>query len=578
MRSRRRDDRGVALILVSLSMVAMLLIAAIVIDLGSLRNSARQDQSIADFAALAAGQKLGLADFDGACEAAINSINTNAVGIPGITASSFCTTMNSTVCSDPISGSSQATPSTTSGKYTVTVHYPVPDTEIADAVYGAGKKDGTACERMRVIVTTSEPALLGTVAGHAGYSATRSATVKAAQGISKRVPALWLLDPTGCVSLAVSGGSQITVGDTTASPIVPGFVAIDSDGTGCTGSSTTVSATGSGTVVKAIPTTGDTIGQIRLRAMPKSATSCAASTRHDCAQTDIDNSRLLPQPTPGGRTTRAPVDWRWNCKTSYPNYHGVLVPGCDDALATPPTPAYLDQLRTAVGTTGMPSSGTWNRWSTAGYGCNPGGVIAVTGNWWVDCSSFSVGNGTSVSFGGNVVFDGDVGMSNGGTLRLNWGTTAATLPASCVTTLCVGTAAQTAAFVYVRGSHDISMTGGSFVANNAMVYVNDGIVSVNSAPPTWLAPTDGPFKGLALWAEKSSSGFSMAGGAGVNLRGSFFTPEAAPFSLTGGGNWAQQNAQFISYQLKVSGGGQLAMAPDPNIAITVPPEAGVLIR
>ena len=40
----------------------------------------------------------------------------------------------------------------------------------------------------------------------------------------------------------------------------------------------------------------------------------------------------------------------------------------------------------------------------------------------------------------------------------------------------------------------------------------------------------------------------------------FFTPEAQPFKLTGGGNWGQQHAQFISYDLKIDGGAILQMA------------------
>jgi hypothetical protein len=64
----------------------------------------------------------------------------------------------------------------------------------------------------------------------------------------------------------------------------------------------------------------------------------------------------------------------------------------------------------------------------------------------------------------------------------------------------------------------------------------------------------------------------------VQLSGVFFTPEAAPFSLTGGGTWGQQNAQFVSYQVQVSGGGVLTMAPDPQKSVKVPTLAGALIR
>ena len=60
------------------------------------------------------------------------------------------------------------------------------------------------------------------------------------------------------------------------------------------------------------------------------------------------------------------------------------------------------------------------------------------------------------------------------------------------------------------------------------------------------SPIEGPLASLALWSEQSSNKFQMNGGAGVQLSGAFFTPEATPFSLAGGGNWRQLNAQFVS--------------------------------
>jgi hypothetical protein len=63
----------------------------------------------------------------------------------------------------------------------------------------------------------------------------------------------------------------------------------------------------------------------------------------------------------------------------------------------------------------------------------------------------------------------------------------------------------------------------------------------------------------------------------VDLNGIFFTPEAAPMSLSGGGDWGQLHAQFISYHVAVSGGGILTMAPDPQ-SVQLPPRERELIR
>jgi hypothetical protein len=67
------------------------------------------------------------------------------------------------------------------------------------------------------------------------------------------------------------------------------------------------------------------------------------------------------------------------------------------------------------------------------------------------------------------------------------------------------------------------------------------------------------------------------GGAAAHLEGTFFTPEAKPFTLSGGADWGQQNAQFITYQLIVSGGGRLTLAPDET-AVALPTQDVRLIR
>ena len=60
--------------------------------------------------------------------------------------------------------------------------------------------------------------------------------------------------------------------------------------------------------------------------------------------------------------------------------------------------------------------------------------------------------------------------------------------------------------------------------------------SLHSGAREWTAPTAGPFNAISFWSEFPSSNFQINGGAGVTLGGVFFTPEAKPFSLAGGGN------------------------------------------
>ena len=325
-----------------------------------------------------------------------------------------------------------------------------------------------------------------------------------------------------------------------------------------------------------MPLSGSQSGSVQLLALPVGMTACIDPA---CNIADVTSGRLSPQPVPAGtRATRGPVDWRYNCKSGYPQYHGIIISDCPTDNTTP---AYLDLLRAAIGTAGAPDA-TYRRWSLT-HSCNPSGVVIATGNWWVDCpGGLSIGNGTDVDFpGGNVIFDGGITMT-GGALTFNDNNPNASLPIGClpptVTVLCIDNSSAKAAIIYQRNG-DMNLTGGTITIDHATVYQNSGVVKVaGGAPPTWLAATEGPFAQLGLWSELSSNKFQINGGAGVQLAGVFFTPEAGPFSLSGGGDWGQQNAEFISYRFSVSGGGTLTMAPNAQDFIQPPAKAGVLIR
>jgi hypothetical protein len=575
----RTDERGVTIVLLAVALVAVVFIVAVVVDLGYTRGGASFDQSSADLAALAGGPSLISKKYPDACKDIIGYVNTNAPGISAIDATQFCTGFSTTTCSG---GSvAQVTPSTTQGAYTVKMEFPVPDSAIADATFGKGKEDGLPCERIRVSITSREPSFFGGIGGKQEYSVTRTATVRGGTTQNPLIPALWLLDPVGCGVLNVQGGSKVYAGDV-SDPlhINPGVITLDSDGSTCSTTNPTLVSGGQGTEIRALPLTGEPRerGEITLRALPFNATTCAGSVA--CDQSAI-GTQILPQPIPAEeRATRAPVDWTWNCKPNYPDYFGIAIKGCGASTGRGP---YIDRLVSGIGTTGLPTG--YQRW-TSSHSCSPNGTITVTGNWWVDCNTpngLSINNGTTVSFtGGNVVFNGGVKLNSGGVLNVNATNPTATLPSSCtppnVAIPCLTSSSARAAFIYVRAG-DWNLGGGTFNAKSTVVYLSPTsfLKGSGGSPPTWSAPTEGPFAGLSLWAEAPGA-FTISGGAGVKLQGTFFTPFANELTLTGGGNWGQQNAQFISYRLKVSGGSNLTMAPDPTTAIVLPPAAATLIR
>jgi hypothetical protein len=261
--------------------------------------------------------------------------------------------------------------------------------------------------------------------------------------------------------------------------------------------------------------------------------------------------------------------YRW----SYPDYRGVAIQPCETGDA-----AHIDALRAAVGGNGAPTG--FQRWSSS-YSCNvASGPTTATGNWLVDCPNFRIGNGTDVTFaGGNVIFDGSISMT-GGSLSFNTANPEPSLPAACMASLtwCLDTSSSQAAWVYQR-SGDLSLSGGALYARRTMIYQHNGSFSINGgAPPRWLAPTEGPFAGLSVWSERSTNQFQINGGASMELEGVFFTPNANPFSLSGGAPFMPQRAQFISYRAAISGGAVLTLSPNSVHAITMPAPPVALIR
>jgi Flp pilus assembly protein TadG len=583
-------ERGATAVMFTILLVVVLGCCALLVDLGQLRASSRNEQLYVDLAALAAGKQLSTGDANGACRDAITNLNINDTSIrPVITASTFCTPITNT-CTN---ASAENTPSTTVGAVTVSIHYPVPAAEIQDSLWtGAGLNDGASqCQRMRVVVTTRDTGMFSRILGVNSSTTSRSATMRPSSAAGSP-PALWVLDPTGCVPLKVDGGSQVTVGTST----IQGVITVDSNASTCSGSSSTISATGAGTVLQAIgPPSGGTTGQINLVALAAGTGTCAIPA---CDPADVSGGRIAPQPTHGDAAGRSYIDWKYNCKTGYPTFHGQAVNNCPYTVANGGSLyPYIDNLKTAAGTTGVPPTGTWTTIGPGGSQCSPNtSVTYPVGNYYVKCTKgnngFVVNSGATVEFlGGNVVFEDNVTVSNGGTLKFNTTNTSSSLSSSCtpptVQTPCITSSSANAAIVFIRGDNSTAFQTsgtGTVVANHTFIYGGTGSVAFSGSPPTWTAPTEGPFAGLAYWTDMPAnatnaelSSFTITGGSGASLSGVFFTPEAAPFKLAGGGNWGQQHAQFISFQLTVTGGGILTMAPDPG-AVSPPLLRGSLIR
>ena len=613
---RADDERGAFIVLWALLITALLIMVAIVIDLGNARSVRRSDQSVADFSALAAGDNLALAPAT-ACADAFGYVKGNLADLPTSGVTSPCNVLAPSGGAFPTSCGNSTTPqdfvAAGTAPYTITFRYPVSANDIIDSRFsgGAGAADGSnQCQRFKVTIAKAQHSLFAGIVNQFARTTQASAVMRAVPGHGTRTPSLWLLDPENCPALTSAGGSTINVGQAASpGPAIAGLITIDSDGQGSGCNATTLSVSGSGNQIYALPTTavvdgsGNTLqGAIDLYALPTGASTCQSPA---CNPGDVNAQRVLPQPVPSPqRATRAPIDWTFNCKSDadgnnnatsiYPVYHSsATLPGgvfIDDCANSPMLPPYIDNLRSAIGTSGSPSG-----FSLYTGSCNPSGTVALpAGSYFINCNTFSIGNGTNFSITGDAVFAGDIKMT-GGSLTVNSASNPGALPSGgspeCrgaydstgamtlvpAVTGCTSFSSPGAAYVYMRGG-DLTMTGGVLTLYHTMLYQNSGAVKVTGgSPPQWTAPTEGPFNKLSLWSEVGTD-YTINGGGSLTMEGIYFAPEANPFKLTGGGDFPSLDAQFIARTLQVGGGSTLNLVPNPARNAQITGSKGELIR
>jgi uncharacterized membrane protein len=189
-RARRRDDRGATIVLASAAMTGLLIVVALVVDLGLVRESRRASQSAADLAALAAGEALGAdpsPDGQTGCAAAVDYLRVNIDGLPaGFTVP--CT--NLPAACGPTTSPVTVTDGGTGGAFDVSITFPVPDATINDGDVPTGLRvtDGVPCERLRVEVDHTFDSVFGGILGRDTFDIDASAVVRQIQAQDRRVP------------------------------------------------------------------------------------------------------------------------------------------------------------------------------------------------------------------------------------------------------------------------------------------------------------------------------------------------------------------------------------------------------
>ncbi len=460
-------------------------------------------------------------------------------------------------------------------------------------------QDGGPCDRLGMRLTTSGNTFFGGIAGTEDRVSSVSAVGRADGGNTElRALNLLVLERHDCDALTVGGNNTTLIVanpiDDPATPLVdesqrPGIVAVDSDASGCTGSNDTVEVNGNGARIisqgpcEDLSQPANSCGEIDLFAQLNDPT-CAAATDGSQFACDEGQGTIAPDARQSlGIFGRAPVDHRYNCKTSYataPWFVDQPIDGCPGASSTTD---YVDELRafatTAASTqfTVVPSA------AVPGSACNSGTITYPPGNYYVNCPTFRVNSGAVVTFtGGNVVFAGKVAVQNNSSLTIN--ACAGSSPPTCPDTMTWTPGANfderqsssEGAWAYVDGQVSVAGSGVLRLIHTALFIGPGGDVAqsgtiISSAPDEGSTPgSAGPFDDLGLWSDGTTA-HTFRGGGANDFQGLYFGGRAH-FAMSGGTTVDLRSAQFVSNTMAFSGGVTFTMSPvgDRSVLYEVP--------
>lgn len=600
----RRSERGVTLIIFALMITTLLLIVAIVIDLGATRVDRRGGQTAVDAAVASAGKTLAESDAEAACLAGLGFLEATLDAGTFTVVSGTCSDFDASTCDDLVD---RVVVAEAGDEYVVEIHNPVLDSSsliTGASVIGSGAialtaDDVDACDRIGMRLQTTKDSFFGGIAGQSD----RRSSVHAVAAINGdpdefRPVNLLILDRTNCEVLRVDGGSTLVVAQPVDDLTKPGVIGVDSNGTGtpsCNGgkSTSTTGGSGSSLVAKGLcETTPETYtcGLIDIFASLGDGDCVSGPSSDDVPACDEGTGSISPNARQSDdRYTRALIDYQYNCKASYTTeswYSSQPIDGCDDAASSQPHVDQLYQFANAALTTTPAGWQVLPGAAAPGFSCNSSGTVVVPqGNYVINCtggSGFRITGGAVTFQGGNVVFKGKV-TSNGGSLVFNACSKAS--PTTCApaaplswtegAVLDKSQWSDKAAWVYAPADFSVS-TGVEF--NKTTLFLDSSATfsqSSSGASVKWVAPDEdaaddsaGPFDDLGLWS-RSPSTHTFSGGGSSDFEGLFFAG-VGPITFSGSANLTLDDAQFISLALRVTGGGTFSMSPTTARTISFP--------
>jgi hypothetical protein len=615
--SRRHSEDGAVATIVAITLTVLLLMSALVLDLGALRADATRSQGASDLSATAGmGEFLPLASvedaapyFADACERALEYTRANLPGVGAL--------VGAPSCAQAFPAEYACVPTTptvaryTNDLYEIEIVMPVPDGHaLMKGIDHGADYDGLACERLGVRINRQRSFLLAPVAGIFGGETTRSAVARWAPGLGGDIYAsLVILDRQTCGAIQATGQGNVQVNNAPdeAGEIHPGVITVDAR--------TPASCGGQDKHVISVR------GEQHASVKAEGGIFSYALNQGDPSALVYDPSRVaqgrLTAPRPGPLITRSVIDHKHNCLPAYgserwsPNSTGggaVAQPidGCDAG-----TRAYIQELHTALQplrASQFDPEDPDESWAVfprdvPGASCKSATGILGPGQattpadrdgrrWYVDCddSGNDVFNPQELTFRDvdYVVLRNYVTLGSSDRLTID------------------GTA-ERGVIVYLQGvdnsgtgknqNRGIVRTGQARLEfRNAFVYLENGYIDLvggaqdggnvvwrsaarlpeGTACPAGL-PSARCVAPLTAWTNAPHE-HTMGGQAELDIAGVFFTPNATPFNLGGQAPQTLEQAQFFTRRLALSGQGSLTMSPDPSYMEPVELPGVALIR
>ena len=576
--------------MVALSMVAILVVAAMVLDFGIARLDRQQNKSVADSAVAAGMRGLDRGDgkahaFSGVCQA-LGFLKANKPALASL---------NWAACSDPqkLAAACQWNDPTThavfsgaAGGVSVEIRSPYdlatsgwPEEQLSTLAADQLTPEDS-CDQLAVVVRQTRQPGLGSLATDSDLTTSVRSVGRVTEGTDDGQPvALLLLERRGCSTAEVNGANSY-VRVLNSGP-VPGLVHSDSTGEACTGNQRILVGDHPNGIIAKSGANGP--GLVRIRALG----TVYGTFSYDSATNVVAQGGAI---SPGPLVGRRPVDFR-----------------------------YMAAASAAIADYETQADGAGVGWTTKGCDATASSLAAVTDRLWINCGSRSFNtpdvtiNASSVFFDAKSVAASDLAIPNarrvyvrgdtspngkavsvqGSSFSMGQGSGAG----SCPDTMTTPTLTRTrlvlgAGSFFTNSSGTVKLCSTTVVLRGGVaggcvpaVYGTapsdtvgcNGRLSMGG-PTDWTAPNEvqgqataadwNDFEDLALWGEAGGA-HDVGGGGFMRLSGIFFLPNG-DFKVHGGAGQNVKNSQYIARHFRADGGSILELQPNPYDVIGVP--------